>query len=152
METKLCVDCLHTKPVTEFATHPRSGYQCRCKLCQRIKSKEWYQANSSRQKANVARNTKRHKDAFSAWKQTLSCPKCGESFHACLDFHHLYDKDIDISTMVTLVSVDRLVAELNKCVVLCSNCHRKLHAGNITSDDVPPLRVTADLIFNTHKE
>lgn len=58
------------------------------------------------------------------------CIVCGEKEICCLDFHHIHDKEFEVSTG-TEVSLDRLIAEINKCVVLCANCHRKLHAGKI---------------------
>jgi hypothetical protein len=63
-------------------------------------------------------------------KNGLSCIICGESDPACLDFHHR-DSSVKkglISKMVTRVSMERVMDEIDKCDVLCANCHRKLHA------------------------
>lgn len=146
MITKVCTDCKQAKSLDEFARHPRAGHQCRCKPCQRIKSKDWYSNNKERQKANAMRNARITRKAFSEWKRSLSCSVCSESFHACLDFHHLGDKDSEISKLICNVGIDRVVEELNKCVVLCANCHRKVHAGVLSIADIPPIVVTKETI------
>lgn len=70
---------------------------------------------------------KKNTDEFKAYKSTLVCTNCGENHPACLEFHH-----IDPSTKEGLVAKMihtrlKLEKELKKCIVLCSNCHRKLH-------------------------
>lgn len=63
-------------------------------------------------------------------KQESGCSLCGENHIACLDFHHINpsDKVRGISQMITSsYSWDTILKEIEKCVVLCSNCHRKLH-------------------------
>ena len=59
------------------------------------------------------------------------CENCGYS--NCLDaleFHHkdLAQKDFSISSKGYTRSWDRVKKELDKCTVLCANCHRELHA------------------------
>lgn len=59
----------------------------------------------------------------------LCCVKCGESHPACLDFHHTDPKNKDglISKLIARASMDRVIAEIEKCETLCANCHRKFH-------------------------
>ena len=64
------------------------------------------------------------------------CKVCGYNKYPCsLDFHHLDgdEKDDNFSTHLYW-SWDRLQKELDKCVLLCSNCHRAVHSGYITLD------------------
>ncbi len=58
------------------------------------------------------------------------CQECGYKKNiAALDFHHLdpSQKDFSISDTRTK-SFANIKPELDKCVLLCANCHRELHA------------------------
>jgi len=57
------------------------------------------------------------------------CKACG--YNKCigsLDFHHLdpKEKDPKYSLFKTIFN-KRLTDELDKCILLCANCHRELH-------------------------
>lgn len=92
--------------------------------------RKWYQKNKKEHYKKVAQ---RKKDcAAFIWeiKSKSQCSICGEKRTPCLDFHHKdrKEKDIDIAMMVNGgYSTKTIIAEINKCVVLCSNCHRVLH-------------------------
>jgi hypothetical protein len=70
---------------------------------------------------------------FQQWRQTQKCLCCGESESSCLDLHHLdpHEKEGVISDKVRQWKWERVWFEIQKCIVLCSNCHRKYHAGVI---------------------
>lgn len=47
-----------------------------------------------------------------------------------LEFHHLEnDKDFGISSKGYTRSWKKVKKEINKCVLVCANCHREIHAG-----------------------
>ena len=61
------------------------------------------------------------------------CSICG--YDRCInafDFHHLdpQQKDFSISGNCNR-AWDKVKAELDKCIIVCSNCHREIHAGYI---------------------
>lgn len=62
-------------------------------------------------------------------KEYYGCSVCKESCIACLDFHHLYSKTHGVTCLMTWT---KLFNEMQKCIVLCCNCHRKVHVGLIT--------------------
>lgn len=67
---------------------------------------------------------------FNSLMQDKFCIKCGESDRACLDFHHRdpIEKIDNVSHLLAdLRSKERILKEIEKCDVLCANCHRKLH-------------------------
>src|SRR3989344_3220338 len=60
------------------------------------------------------------------------CKLCG--YNKCaqaLDFHHLdpSKKDFGISADGITRAWSRIKAELDKCVMICANCHREVHSG-----------------------
>lgn len=61
---------------------------------------------------------------------THPCVDCGESDVVVLEFDHLRDKVKDISRMCSDAwSVDAIKAEIDKCDVVCANCHRRRTAS-----------------------
>ena len=63
-----------------------------------------------------------------------SCSACGYSkCFAALDFHHrLPSEKTELITRILYEKVtDKRLEEIKKCVVLCSNCHREAHNGNL---------------------
>lgn len=60
------------------------------------------------------------------------CQICGyDKYLGALDFHHVdpSTKDFHISKSPTNFSYARLAAEAEKCILLCSNCHREVEGG-----------------------
>lgn len=54
--------------------------------------------------------------------------KCGYDVNSCaLEFHHVGDKEFEISDAINK-SWEFLKKELDKCILLCSNCHRIEHS------------------------
>jgi len=47
-----------------------------------------------------------------------------------MEFHHLdpKQKDSRIATSITTQTWDKIVVELDKCIMVCANCHRKIHS------------------------
>ncbi len=84
-----------------------------------------------------------------------ACRSCGRSEPvAALEFHHLEPgrKEFAISTEGTPRSWPRIEAELAKCVLLCANCHREVHAGaRILAEDEGPYRACAVAADPLHK-
>jgi predicted HNH restriction endonuclease len=60
------------------------------------------------------------------------CRICGyDRCPAALEFHHLDParKDFSISSDGSTRSWDRVKKEIEKCILVCANCHREVHAG-----------------------
>jgi hypothetical protein len=57
------------------------------------------------------------------------CIVCGyEKCEAALEFHHNRgQKEETITNLLKNSSKEKLLKELNKCILLCANCHREVH-------------------------
>lgn len=61
------------------------------------------------------------------------CQCCGYNrYVGALEFHHINseEKDFGISAKGYTRSWERVKEELDKCILVCANCHREIH-GNI---------------------
>jgi hypothetical protein len=99
-----------------------------CKECHKLYMKKHYKLNRN---AYIDRGKKRNsleKRNHRAFIISLKtkCIICGETHPACLEFHHKdpLKKEFLISK---LYNKKRILEEIKKCNVLCSNCHRKYH-------------------------
>lgn len=61
------------------------------------------------------------------------CIICGETDRETLDFHHTGDKEFHPTQYIS-TSTEKFFKELSKCVCVCANDHRRLHAGTRTLD------------------
>jgi predicted HNH restriction endonuclease len=58
------------------------------------------------------------------------CQICGyNKCNAAIEFHHSRDYGKAFCISSALTSWERILPELEKCVLLCSNCHREVHQG-----------------------
>ena len=79
----------------------------------------------------VARRRRKIKEMAIAYKGG-ACWVCKYSkFQGALDLHHLdpKKKSFGIADKGYTRSWDAVRAELDKCILLCANCHRELEAG-----------------------
>lgn len=95
------------------------------------------ESQSTRDKRNVRNATRvRERQAFlRRIKIVLGCSRCAEHDPDCLDFHHA-DKSTKIFGVGNTAAyqwkvgpIERLLEEIRKCFILCSNCHRKEEAA-----------------------
>ena len=119
--TKLCPSCkieLLTSDFYKSSAHGRIGIGSWCKKCmnaQVVKRQNAYKAEYVKQKGGC-------------------CQSCGfNKYYGALDFHHKdpSEKNSGLSRMSKRASSPEIQAELAKCVLVCSNCHRMIHAGII---------------------
>lgn len=105
--------------------------------------KRWYDSNQKTQIQRVEARRKRLAKWLREYKALQKCARCPEDHPACLDFHHRdpSQKDVEIGRIIKRGwSIERMMKEIEKCEVLCSNCHRKEHARlQSVSGDAPDL-------------
>jgi hypothetical protein len=80
----------------------------------------------------TVKKTTKHKLLLLSFKKIYACEHC--NYNECLkalDFHHTKEKILDISSLLTqkwnLTLTPEITKELDKCTVLCANCHREIH-------------------------
>lgn len=92
--------------------------------------KLYYQINKTQlnKKGYLAR-----KKAIKLMIETLKingCAICGyDKCNAALVFHHVNPEDKKFNLGNFRQPVDKIVEEINKCILLCANCHREIHWG-----------------------
>lgn len=112
---KTCPKCAKNLPDNAFYTRSdRSGEtQPYCKKC-------WNEYAAQRQ---------RRQKELAVQKMGGKCSKCGyDKCLAALDFHHLDPTIKDIGISATRLGKKKLEEELKKCILVCANCHREIHA------------------------
>ena len=113
----------------------------------RNKQKEYQQKHHQRTKKkkrkqqNQLKDKRQHFVLEEMQRRGGKCAKCGFSDIRALDWHHLdpNEKVNSISEMVRdRVSMDKLQAELDKCELICANCHRieEQRLGNWTKNKI----------------
>lgn len=79
------------------------------------------------QKSKIRQYRLRNKEFVQEYLKKNPCVNCGFSDIRALDFDHL-DPQLKSNNVKVLMngtsSINRLKLEINKCQVLCSNCHR----------------------------
>lgn len=110
-----------------------------CKNCNNVKSQYKDKQNNIRYYCKNCNNL-RTKTSIREFKQKCieykgsKCSKCGyDKCIAALDFHHINknDKNFQISKNYKKDFLE-IKSELDKCVLLCANCHREEHYEDIS--------------------
>lgn len=123
MDVKICTKCKRELPIDDFnwRDKKKGTRRSECKYCHTAYMNELYQ-----NKRKIVEDLKTKK----------SCQKCGENRGYVLDFHHL-DPSVKENTVARMISnnfrLDYTLQEIEKCIVLCSNCHREFHYLNDNS-------------------
>ncbi len=92
--------------------------------------RSWHQRHKAKRLAKIYQRRERLWEFYNQLKENLECTQCGESHPATLQFHHLdpQKKDFNLSESISQgYSAERIKREIAKCIVLCANCHAKVH-------------------------
>ncbi len=136
MAKKICNHCLQEKDEEEFnwrykvlgIRHPT------CRDCAHSFNKDYYEGDAKerhlqqvKERTEVAREAAR--DYVYGYLLNHPYEICGEADPIVLEFHHVGEKDMTVTRMVSGGwSIKRIQAELDKCQVLCVSCHRRVTA------------------------
>jgi hypothetical protein len=109
-------------------------YKCRCKLCKDVWNLDGRARYLERKKVGTLRKQDRsghirkglqeHREVIAKAKD-VPCMDCKNRFSSvCMDFDHVRGKKSFTIAGVMHYKLERLVAEIAKCDVVCANCHR----------------------------
>lgn len=121
MENKICSTCHRSLPTSEFYAQKghRGGVMSMCKECFNRYCIERWRARKIR------------------YIQYLGgqCEQCGikltENNYSIFDFHHRNPAEKEMAWNKTrLMSEQKVMQELDKCALLCANCHRIIHQND----------------------
>lgn len=116
--TKKCRKCQEIKSLAEFNPKGKGRTHAYCRPClYRYQVDRWIQ-----RKVKAV--------AYKGGK----CKICGyNKNHAALGFHHRDSSTKDFEwTKLRLRSWKRIIEELDKCDLVCSNCHAEIHNPDLT--------------------
>lgn len=114
---KCCPRCKNKKNLTEFYNRRnKSGASAYCKQC------------------TNEQTTERHLKfkTLAVEYKGGKCVKCGyKKYFGALDFHHLNpkEKEFNLGQFKTGELTKEVKIELDKCILVCANCHREIHGG-----------------------
>jgi len=128
---KRCGRCGELKPQEEFAWRRKSRGQRQtyCRACQAAYNRDHYLANKQlyvdrararKQDLRVERTT-----FLLDYFASHPCTDCGEGDPLVLEFDHLGGKLFNIGEALPCRSWASILAEIEKCEVVCANCHRR---------------------------
>lgn len=110
---KICTKCNEQKPISEYYKKEKGRLYAECKICFNIRMNQ---------------RTQEIGQIVSELKGDC-CEICGyDRCKSALEFHHKdpKSKDFQISRSWSY-SIERIKLELEKCILVCSNCHREIH-------------------------
>lgn len=125
---KSCCTCHQPKPLREFnrLTRSKDGRQPSCRECNR----QYHQDNRDRHMAQIRARKQREiavaRRNLIAHLRAHPCIDCGESDIEVLEFDHQRDKTRNVGYLVHGgYGWHRVKEEIDKCEVVCANCHRR---------------------------
>ena len=113
------------------AEQPEEAFE----VCAVVKGKVYrrLKCQKCKRKATNQRRS-RLREWLNDYKRAVVCEPCGFADYRALEFHHREKavKDFNVADMIrSYLSVRAIRAEIAKCEVLCANCHRIEHYGEL---------------------
>jgi hypothetical protein len=129
---KRCTKCDEVLPREPEYWHKEQrrpdGFTQWCRICMNKKHAEYMHENKDKNRAYAMQHSRSLAQEVRDLKERSGCADCKSILpHYMLDFDHLdaESKEMSISRMINMrVSRERLYAEIEKCEVVCANCHR----------------------------
>lgn len=131
MTVKKCSKCNLEKTLDNFNKKTDRKLQPYCRDCDNAYSREYYKKNKDRVKSqiNYARKIRvaNLSKEIRELKESTPCTDCGVNYpYYVMDFDHVRgEKSGNISHMINSAVTKKIIEEIEKCEIVCSNCHRQ---------------------------
>lgn len=136
MDEKYCKRCDKTLPTSKFtkSANRYDGLQAYCRECMKKYRREHYQANKQPYKDRARARTKAVRQSVRDLKDSTPCADCNKQYrYWVMEFDHLPGEDkVDNINALSSKGVEKqLYAEIEKCELVCANCHRERTAKRL---------------------
>tara|TARA_R100001377_G_C3140249_1_gene92431 strand:- start:209 stop:643 length:435 start_codon:yes stop_codon:yes gene_type:complete len=137
---KTCSTCKEELPFENFSIKGKGSkgqtlYSSKCRECNKAYQREHYKKNKKYYAKKARGWEKEYKhEAYSYLREKAKdgCVHCGEQDFRCLQFNHI-ERSTKIDSVSSMVRDNKNLSvikeEVDKCEVLCANCHFKVTAG-----------------------
>ncbi len=125
---KICCSCKISKYESEFTKRKRTkdGLNQACKECTRKLGRSHYLRNKQYYVAKAHRNKKKLDQLIKKIKESTPCKDCGQKYpYYVMDFDHRNGEEKKFCIAECRFGIKTLLKEIEKCDVVCSNCHRE---------------------------
>lgn len=130
MDMKTCNKCSQEKSLDDFRwrNKDRGIKQSYCAECRKVMDRERFKTPDRRKKIyeTKKRLQESKKDLVWSFLVGASCVDCGNDNPVVLEFDHIEsNKYMEISLMMRNLHADSsIIEEIEKCEIVCANCHR----------------------------
>lgn len=137
---KQCTKCKKELELSQFhnCKNTKDKLNSWCKYCMNTLTRSYYQKHRKKlikeSKIRTRKNSAIYRERINNIK-SQGCSICSEKDIRCIDFHHKDPqiKEFEISDAINPSTLRKgwitIKNELDKCILVCGNCHRKIHNG-----------------------
>jgi hypothetical protein len=148
-QLKTCTQCASTHPDTTDFYRKRSqgrGLEAICKVCWRLKARAYSQVKRANGFTREHKAKDRRIAYVNAIKLERGCVDCGyKSNVIALEFDHLPEHPLK-ARIANLFKMEDINAEMEKCEVVCANCHKIRTAQRNQQNGRPVLPVPESIL------
>lgn len=127
---KKCTVCKNEQPLENFNKDRsrKDGLTCQCKTCCANRDKTFHTKNREHRLKLMRKRREQLRRLTDEYKSSRGCAFCSERTPCCLDLHHLNPEEKE-DNAGDIMTWKAFLKEAEKCVVVCRNCHAKIHEG-----------------------
>jgi phage terminase large subunit len=126
--TRICGRCKIEQPLDNFGVKTKKNgkvvLQPYCKNCNKAYHKEHYNRNKKVYLDKTKDYKKANQQRLLEYLRDKQCKDCGIKDYRVFEFDHLADKKANISAVMKSWCWETLLTEIDKCDIVCCNCHR----------------------------